>query len=250
MSVVSFSGPVLLGAQGPAVAGSQCDVPGHAAFGRLLDDRGTERFEPVGEDDAETLLQIGFTFTEDGLVLGDRPRHRVGDDDLVAGSELAAGEQVGEVAFGGRAGGAGHVVQGGIRQQAAFTGELALVAAGAVLDHRPCPAQQVPDRGRVGEVGEVSGSAGDDVVQQQPGDLVTLAVASVRSALRPGPHRLETGGQSKILAPIPFRRQPHLRWWGAAHVGTPKAKLGVQWSQVQILSARRALAQVKVHFWL
>ena len=53
------------------------------------------------------------------------------------------------------------------RDEAPVAGEPLLVLAGTVTDPFPRPVQQVPHPLRVGELGEVAGAAGDDVVQQQ-----------------------------------------------------------------------------------
>ena len=67
-------------------------------------------------------------------------------------------------------GGPGHAAEAADRYErdkAPVAGEPLLVLARAIADPFPRPVQQVPHPLRVGELGEVAGAAGHDVVQQQ-----------------------------------------------------------------------------------
>ena len=110
-------------------------------------------------------------------------------DQLIAVGRLgvrhAGGEDRAQVPLRGRAGHAAEVADRGERDEAPMAREPLLVLTGAVADPFPRPVQQIPHPLRVGELGEVAGAAGHDVVQQQrlAGRAVWPATGSLIAAM-------------------------------------------------------------------
>jgi len=141
---------------------------------------GAQAGQPVGEQLPEALLQVGFGVRRGGFYLGDRPAHgRRG-----AGVGVSGGKEVTQVPLGGRPGHLVDLTGRGERQQAAVAGQPSLVAALAGRHPAPGPVQQVPHAFRAGQLGQVAGAAGHDVVQQQRLDRRAGVIAGHRDGDR------------------------------------------------------------------
>ena len=129
---------------------------------RLLDGR-VESLEELEERHPEVQLKIRLRTRGDGRLVMDRPAHHLGGIAVVAAGEEDA-VQVPARGFPGHGGGEVGRRQ---RQQAAVAGETPLVLAGTFRQDLPGPVQQAPHPMRVGEFGEIAGSSGHQIVQQQ-----------------------------------------------------------------------------------
>ena len=155
---------VVLFAHGPLLTGRERDVPLHTAgVGDVLDG-GVARLQGLAQHLAEAHLQVGGLIQLRRLRLR-LPRHLQGIG-LCRGVVLVSQDRT-QRAFCGGAGGDVDLLPAGVRQQALGAGEALVILAGALRDLRKRLFQQPANVFGRGELGEVTGAAGDVVVHEQ-----------------------------------------------------------------------------------